>query len=442
MSRNDSGVDVASSAIAEVKVNLADSKTGQVKKGSAEKHNEEVKQTESVKNFNKRAKVLTEIITSERSYVQDLKILTGLFLPPLLDDCLSYGLTKEELSTIFLNIEAILAINNELLTKLEKLIPDINQIDGNCKIGATLLQIGHFLKLYSSYCSNYKESLAIVLTCIKRSPNFAKFLQDAQENPKCKGLSLTDYLIKPIQRICKYPLLFRELLSVTPMDHPDYHAVFNTLKLFEDVSGSANKLSAEKENTQKLASFNMTVVGFDGFDHFIYGRRAIRDEWIGMVEGTAMISSAYVEPKHVYLFNDIFIVTKLKSKKTKSEMIQFVAYLSDLILLEVPEAGKHLFTISYKTEEPDIKQYLFICPSLGSKTQWITDIKSAIELELKMPSSKKTQIMEELLFIQNTNCNLSRVPLKTASKKELRRSSRKEVVKEKIKKKGRKEGRH
>ena len=35
-------------------------------------------------------------------------------------------------------------------------------------------------------------------------------------------IELPSYLIKPIQRICKYPLILAELVKATPATHPDH----------------------------------------------------------------------------------------------------------------------------------------------------------------------------------------------------------------------------
>jgi hypothetical protein len=39
-------------------------------------------------------------------------------------------------------------------------------------------------------------------------------------NPELNGLTLRDYLIKPVQRLCKYPLLMRVRAAPSPVVVP------------------------------------------------------------------------------------------------------------------------------------------------------------------------------------------------------------------------------
>ena len=62
--------------------------------------------------------------------------------------------------------------------------------------------------------------------------SFFLSLQDAQARPECKGLTLPSFLIKPIQRICKYPLLIRvpsPLLCLFVYVHLCYFLFFSFL---------------------------------------------------------------------------------------------------------------------------------------------------------------------------------------------------------------------
>ena len=50
------------------------------------------------------------------------------------------------------------------------------------------------------------------------------------------GLTIDDYLIKPIQRLPKYVLLLKDLLRNTSSDHPDYNNISKALQLISDIN--------------------------------------------------------------------------------------------------------------------------------------------------------------------------------------------------------------
>lgn len=54
---------------------------------------------------------------------------------------------------------------------------------------------------------------------------FAKFLKTSMlKNPRCRHLDLSSFLITPLQRVCKYPLLMRVRISFFVIHHQQQHA--------------------------------------------------------------------------------------------------------------------------------------------------------------------------------------------------------------------------
>ena len=43
------------------------------------------------------------------------------------------------------------------------------------------------------------------------------------------GMPLSSFLLKPMQRITKYPLLIGKILEYTPPDHPDHQNIKDAL---------------------------------------------------------------------------------------------------------------------------------------------------------------------------------------------------------------------
>ena len=66
---------------------------------------------------------------------------------------------------------------------------------------------------------NYQKALATVEACRRSSEGFAAFLTAQQTLPETRGLSLESLLIKPVQRITKYPLFFKDLVRLVPPTH-------------------------------------------------------------------------------------------------------------------------------------------------------------------------------------------------------------------------------
>lgn len=100
------------------------------------------------KNF--RLQAVQEILTSERSYINQLQILMKYFVNPLKDmDILS----NDEFTILFGQIEMIYNLNTELLKNLES---DLS------KVGKAFLRLAPFFKLYSVYAFDYNRSQIVL----------------------------------------------------------------------------------------------------------------------------------------------------------------------------------------------------------------------------------------------------------------------------------------
>ncbi|KAI9292366.1 hypothetical protein K502DRAFT_356362, partial [Neoconidiobolus thromboides FSU 785] len=75
---------------------------------------------------------------------------------------------------------------------------------------------------------------------------------DEELKSKSKAWDINSLLIKPIQRFLKYPLLLRELLSVTPKDHPDYQNLLDASRLIQNSADNYNEFKKRKEAIEKI----------------------------------------------------------------------------------------------------------------------------------------------------------------------------------------------
>ncbi|ORX44374.1 Dbl homology domain-containing protein [Piromyces finnis] len=196
----------------------------------------------------KRQEVIYEMIDTERDYVNDLSIIIELYIKPMRNNNI---LSKKDLGTLFSNIEQLYGVNQELLSLFEE-----RQKQNKCveEIGDIWLMMNEYLKMYMLYCGNYAYAIT-KLEDLKSSKSISKFLNNQFHKKESRSLKLESFLIKPVQRICKYPLLLRELIKFTDESCKDYKNLINAYSKLETVVTVVNGASKEAEAAHYLIAF-------------------------------------------------------------------------------------------------------------------------------------------------------------------------------------------
>ncbi|XP_070568887.1 rho guanine nucleotide exchange factor TIAM1-like isoform X3 [Ptychodera flava] len=203
--------------------------------------------TKHVSQAQKLRKVILELINTERSYVKDLNCLMLRYLEPLQNETF---LTADELDALFGNIKDIVTFQEMFLHSLEEAIElernfyDLELASDFRRVlfsigGSFLFYVDHF-KLYSTFCASHSRAQKI-LHPSKGNKGLQQFLE--ARNPKHQhASSLSSYLIKPIQRVLKYPLLLRELKTHTDTDSDEHYHISEALKGMEKVAEHINDM--------------------------------------------------------------------------------------------------------------------------------------------------------------------------------------------------------
>ncbi|CAG8146885.1 unnamed protein product [Penicillium nalgiovense] len=98
-------------------------------------------------------------------------------------------------------------------------------------------------KVYTEYLKNH-DAANKKLQVLQRNPKVGFWLSECQKGAMdlTTAWDLDSLLVKPVQRILKYPLILRDLLDSTPNDHPDRAAIANALEEVTNVSHRINEL--------------------------------------------------------------------------------------------------------------------------------------------------------------------------------------------------------
>ncbi|XP_075751606.1 guanine nucleotide exchange factor still life isoform X4 [Rhipicephalus microplus] len=192
-------------------------------------------------------KVILELVDTERTYVKHLNNLLEHYLEPMKKETL---LSNAEISALFGNIQEIVQFQRQFLQSLEEAIaaePDFHRLEHPSQFKNVLFALGNsFLyyadqfKLYSSFCASHSKAQK-VLHPSEGNTALSDFLQT--RNPKGQhSFSLESYLIKPIQRILKYPLLLQQLKHLTDPLTEEHHHLAEALKGMERVAEHINEM--------------------------------------------------------------------------------------------------------------------------------------------------------------------------------------------------------
>ncbi|KAM8835008.1 rho guanine nucleotide exchange factor TIAM1 [Synchiropus picturatus] len=207
-------------------------------------------------------KVISELVQTEETYVKDLRYLMECYLTPL--QAHSF-LTQDELDDLFGNLGEMVDFQVEFLRTLEdglRLVPELERLERVeqfkkvlFSLGGSFLYYADRFKLYSAFCASHTK-VPKVLAKARSDPHFKAFL--AERNPRQQhSSSLESYLIKPIQRVLKYPLLLRELHGLTDPDSEEHYHLDVAMKAMNKVASHINEM--QKLHEEYGAVFDLLI---------------------------------------------------------------------------------------------------------------------------------------------------------------------------------------
>ncbi|KAL6445060.1 hypothetical protein ACFW04_002162 [Cataglyphis niger] len=209
----------------------------------------------------KRQEHIKELIITEHAYIEDMRLVHEVFEKPLIE---SLVLSVDEIEKIFINWRDIIACNDNFLRTLR--IRRDNSYNGIVRmIGDILCENIPRMSAYIRFCSSQISAAMYLQRLTETSPEFVRVAQTCQQDPRTKGMPLSSFLIKPMQRITKYPLIIGKILEYTPIDHPDRQYLQEALAKSEEFCIQVNEGVREKENSDRL-EWLQTHVMCDGLE--------------------------------------------------------------------------------------------------------------------------------------------------------------------------------
>ncbi|ODQ63204.1 hypothetical protein NADFUDRAFT_84393 [Nadsonia fulvescens var. elongata DSM 6958] len=242
-----------------------------------------------------RQNVVQEILQTERKYVQDLEVL--MLYQEMLQN--SDIVSHEIIRLLLPNLSALIDVQRRFLIGIEH-FSRLNPADQ--RFGSLFIAMEPKFNVYEPFALNQKSAVNLAIAEQHRLNPLGHIIEPSYELP-C-------FLIKPIQRICKYPLLLKELIKYTPTTWACYPELLDGLEATKRIAESVNNAQRRVENRDLVKDLTGRISDWKGCKLEEFGELLF--EGIYSVEQRGQESDY-----HVYLFNRIILYCKDMSQFKK-----------------------------------------------------------------------------------------------------------------------------
>ncbi|EGW13186.1 SH3 domain-containing guanine exchange factor [Cricetulus griseus] len=352
-----------------------------------------------------------EVISSEHSYLLSLEILIRMFKD---SKELSDTMTKTERHHLFSNITDVCEASKKFFTELEArhqnniLIDDISDIVEK--------HTASTFDPYVKYCTNEVYQQRTLQKLLATNPSFKEVLSRIESHEDCRNLPMISFLILPMQRVTRLPLLMDTICQKTPKDSPKYEVCKRALKEVSKLVRLCNEGARKMERTEMMYTINSQLeFKIKPFPLVSSSRWLVkRGELTAYVEDTVLFSKRMSRQQvYFFLFNDVLIITKKKSEESynvndyslrdqllvescdNEELNSSPGKNTSTMLYSRQSSATHLFTLTVLSNHANEKVDML----LGAETQserarWITALGHSSG---KQPPDRTTLTQVEII---------------------------------------------
>ncbi|CCH58241.1 hypothetical protein TBLA_0A04470 [Henningerozyma blattae CBS 6284] len=271
---------------------------------------EELKLKRSTSSSNEYFKIMREFVQTERKYVHDLEILDE-YKQQLLDNNM---ITSEELYMLFPNLSEALDFQRRFLVSIEiNILADPSRQ----RLGALFMHSKPYFKLYEPWSINQNATIDFLTANLEKINDVSFVIANK--------LELQSFLYKPVQRLCRYPLLLKELLNACRAQSNSVKELEMALDIAKSIARSINENQRRTENHEVVKKLYNRVVNWKGYKISKFGELLYFDKVQISTSNTSEVEREF----NVYLFEKIIILfSEIFQKKSNSLSLKTKKHLN------------------------------------------------------------------------------------------------------------------
>ncbi|KAF1997405.1 hypothetical protein P154DRAFT_537226 [Amniculicola lignicola CBS 123094] len=325
-----------------------------------------------------REHIIDELVKTERTYVQHLELLQS--FKRLVEE--KGTVTGDVVHDIFLNLNALLDFQRRFLIRVEQtnaMGPD-EQNWGNL-----FVLYKDAFKVYEPYIANQKKCEEIAMREFDklRETGGSAEMQQMVESPT----HLTSFLLKPFQRLAKYPLLLKELRDKGDLDEGRRDDISKGIEAASAVLQRTNAAIDREERIEAVEELKTLVEDWKGHRIEGFGDLLLYGQFTVLKGDTAKNEEREYK---IYLFEMILLCCKeINPNKQKNRMMNkpltnkngkpklqlkgriFMQNVTETISLQKP--GSYTCQIFWKGD-PGIENFIIKFNSEDTMKKWAMQV--------------------------------------------------------------------
>ncbi|KAI9488223.1 CNH domain-containing protein [Zychaea mexicana] len=269
-----------------------------------------------------RQEAINEMIYSEEVYRGDLDTLHEVIVMPLLSsNAIEESRRTQFVREVFNNYHMLRELSDALYKDLLELQ---RRNDQKCvpQIGDILVDhFTYFSDPYTTYTPNVPLAEYKIKIEKQRNPDFARFINDMEGNTRMRRLAFRHFLLNPVTRMQRYPLLLEAIIKKTPEDHDDRKYLTTCKKLIQTIASRSDFQTEAVKQHVEILEINDQLTYKQGESHDLQlGDSHRRLYYHGDLKRRAQaIEVTEKSDIHAFVFDHLFLMTKYRKTNTGEE---------------------------------------------------------------------------------------------------------------------------
>uniref|UniRef100_A0A672M9H9 FERM, ARHGEF and pleckstrin domain-containing protein 1 n=1 Tax=Sinocyclocheilus grahami TaxID=75366 RepID=A0A672M9H9_SINGR len=321
--------------------------------------------------------IAKELLTTERTYLKDLEVITSFQKSVGKDEAMPDSLRN----LIFANFEPVYKFHETFLKDVDQRLAQWEgrsnaHIKGDYqRVGDVMLKNIQGLKLLTAHLQKHSEALLELEQTCRSSRRLEGLCRDFELQKVCY-LPLNIFFLRPLHRLMHYKQILERLCKHYPPTHDDFRDSRAALADISEMVVQLHGTLIKMENFQKLLELKKDLTGVDNLA--IPGREFIRLGCLSRLSGKGL------QQRMFFLFNDVLMYTSRGMTASNQFKMHGQLPLYGMTIRESEDEWgvPHSFTLFGQ------RQSVVVAASSASEMEkWLEDIKMAIELADKCNDS-------------------------------------------------------